>query len=84
MANLHLLEVVALGLEEADHAINVDVDALEAVSEECAEVRGAVCFVASVRDLVVKPPIVVVAATVIADVLARYPVIVVEAVIEGG
>ena len=83
VAELHLLELEALITEEGDDAVNVDIDALEGVTEHGAEVGRAVCDVASVRDLRVPPPSFVVAATVIADVLASRQVSKDEAVIIG-
>ena len=39
VANLHILELVAFGLEEAHDAVNIDVDAFERVTEHLTEVR---------------------------------------------
>ena len=73
VAHLHLLELVALVFKEADNAINVDVDVLEAVTEHLSEAGAGISDVASAFDLRGPPPLV--AATVVADVLAGTHVI---------
>ena len=68
VAHLHLLELVALVIEEVNHALNIDVHVLEAFTEHLAETGAGISDVASAFDLRGPPPLV--AATVVADVLA--------------
>jgi len=81
VAHLHLLELVALVFKEADDAIDVDVDVLEAVTEHLAKTGAGISDVASAFDLGGPPPLVT--ATVVADVLAFVNVTIHKTFVQG-